>query len=123
MRAVFLKWAILGAVLGGIAFLLLRPSPFAREVLWIPPGLAAWADTNPTLRTFVVALVANGVALLLFWRQERVRRFVLPGVTVALMAFEITQVVIPGRSFSWVDLGWTALAGALVGVAAWRMGR
>ncbi len=123
VSAGFSKWVLLGVILGGIAFLLLRPSPFAREVAWIPGPLAAWADGNPNLRTFVVALVANGVALVLFWGQQRGHRFAVLGVTAALMAFEIAQIVIPGRSFSLADLGWTALAGALVSLAVTRLKR
>lgn len=75
-------------LLGGIGFLCLRPTSHARELFFIPGGLAQWADSHNSLPHFaaffavgLIGFVENLPARWIAGGWCRVARFRLPGVT------------------------------------------
>lgn len=109
-RRRFGRWAVLaGAGLACVAaaYLALRPSPYVSEVVWVPKGLAIWADRHGDIRNLVafalVGLVAGGAGRLAGLGAYRL----LLGVAVLAAGVEIAQLGIAGRVFSWVDIAWS----------------
>lgn len=96
----------------GAAYLVLRPSPHASDLAFLPTWLATWLDENYDLRTFFLTVsVAVGPALL--FPVANARRKVLAGVLVCLLILEFSQLLIETRHFSTGDVIYT-----VAGVAA-----
>lgn len=120
LRAIAIAGASL--LLLAIAWCALSSSPNMREMWWIPNGVGAWADRNPNLRNFpAFALLAATIYLLVSaFPPSDVRHPLGLGAFAAFAAsalgvlLEAVQLVLPTRTASWADVGWT-VAGSAAG--------
>ena len=108
-------------------YAILKPSPTAVELWFLPASWAAWLDEHYDLRTLLLILgVALPVAGLLAKSQwNGLRRRLLLLVTCGLVAAEFAQLGIASRNFSWADVGYSVLGGVLAEAlaslwAGWR---
>jgi glycopeptide antibiotics resistance protein len=112
------QWGIglvLVAGLGLCLFLAWRPSPFMRELAFIPPGLAQWADAQSNLRTAIPFIGLGFVGMLLAggsWRKALV--FSL-GLCLFSALLEVGQYFIATRHANWEDFAFGCV-GAMVGM-------
>lgn len=107
------RYALALASVALIAFLGLRASPFMREISWLPPWVATWADRHWVLRSFVGFFL---LGLVWFSLVRRGWRHVgaLCGFATAV---EVVQLWIPRRVYDWRDI-----AASILGVlAAWAI--
>lgn len=103
-------------------FALLKPSPSAAELGFVPTTWALWLDDNYDLRTLLMTLaITLPPAALLIGRKWRLCRvYGLIAVTSLLVACEFAQLGIYSRGFGWADVGYTFL-GALMSEALVRL--
>lgn len=92
-------------------YVLLKSSPSADDLFFLPTALASWLNVNYDLRTLLMALgVALPPALLLSpnpWRWQR--RGMMSVVLALLIGGEVAQLTIATRGFGWPDIGYTVL--------------
>ncbi len=93
-----------------VAWLLVRPSPFVRDFEFIPRRIALWCDLNKDLRTFYLSIGSLTLGAMLFIGYPQARFRVVAGLGLLLILGEILQIWVPHRTFSTVDLAYTAMA-------------
>lgn len=106
-----------------LTFLAWRPSPYLRELAWIPGWLANWADLHGVLRNTVAFFVFG----LLAFGLMGIRWPLVLGVSVFAVGLEVAQLWMPGRFFDPKDivatLGGIAPAWLLVALPRWAWSR
>ncbi len=93
------------------SFALLKSSPSASELFFLPTDWAHWLDVNYDVRTVLLTFgVALPPALILHPNSCRwERRGMLSAVLVLLVGCEFAQLAMPKRGFGWPDIGYTVL--------------
>jgi hypothetical protein len=129
------------ALLGLVAFLSVRPSPFMAGVPFFPDWLAAWADgaehAPHTLAFAVLGIVgfwARYPARLAWPSLQAIPAFLInvPLLMAMAILLEVPQLWIETRAFNWADIyaAWVGLgiaAAVLLGLSmlkawlAWRL--
>jgi len=107
MPRIIILWIAVCMAVGG--FLLLRESPNAREVPFIPKVIALWCDRHYDLRTFVMVLGVAFLPSLALCQRHHLRWKIELGLLFFFLAAETAQIWIPHRRFSWYDMGYSVL--------------
>lgn len=106
-RLLALAWlAGVGAV---VLYLLLRPSPSASGVPFLPDGVVVWLNRYHDLRTLPMAWGYAGVTAIILWNDDRTRHWCLGAAFLVLIGGETAQLWIPTRFFTWPDIGYSVL--------------
>lgn len=104
-------------MLGVVAVMALRSSPYVGELPFVPQWLGDWADRNGNVRNVPAFMLLAFGLMAAFGRNPG---FVI-GNGVAVL-FECSQVFLPKRTFDWADIGFSCL-GVCLAAVLWEAGR
>ena len=105
------RWLLLWLLvcIGAGTYFLLRSSPAAASIPFLPEVIAAWCDRHYDLRTLVLVFGVCVVPSLVLRNTDFDRWLVEGGLAIFFLGAEVAQIWIPYRSFSWWDMGYSVL--------------